>query len=81
MPQLKSSVWFAVVAPAGFPQALVERINAETNKLLSDEEFRQRVRALGAEPMGHSPADYRKLFEDEYARWADVVKVSGAKID
>lgn len=81
MPQLKSSVWFAVVAPAGFPQPLAERINAETNKLLADEEFRQRVRALGAEPMGGSPADYRKLFDDEYARWAEVVKVSGAKID
>lgn len=35
----------------------------------------------GAEPMGGSITDYRKLFEDDYARWAEVVKVSGAKID
>ncbi len=81
MGRLKSSVWFAIAAPQGFPQALVERINAETNKLLADAAFRERVQALGAAPMGGSPADYRKLLEEEYARWAEVVKVSGAKID
>ena len=78
---LKSSVWFAVVAPAGAPAAVIERLNGETNKLLSDPEFRKRVQALGAEPMGGSAADYRRLFEDDYARWAEVVRVSGAKID
>jgi tripartite-type tricarboxylate transporter receptor subunit TctC len=78
---LKSSVWFAVVAPAGLPQAVVERINAETNRLLANEEFRKRIQGLGAAPMGGTPADYRKLFDDDYARWAEVVKVSGAKID
>jgi tripartite-type tricarboxylate transporter receptor subunit TctC len=81
MPQLQSSVWFAVVAPAGYPAALVDRINAETNKLLADPAFRDRVQALGAAPMGGSPADYQKRFDAEYARWAEVVKRSGAKID
>jgi tripartite-type tricarboxylate transporter receptor subunit TctC len=81
MPNLKSSVWFAVVAPNGFPAAVAERINAETNKLFADAEFRNRVQTLGAAPMGGSPADYRKLYDEEYARWAGVVKVSGAKID
>jgi tripartite-type tricarboxylate transporter receptor subunit TctC len=81
MTGLKSSVWFAVVAPTGVPAAVVERINAETNKLLADAEFRAKVQALGAAPMGGTPADYRKLFEGDYARWAEVVKVSGAKID
>jgi len=81
MANLKSSVWFAVVAPTGVPAAVVERLNAETNKLLADAAFRERVQALGAAPMGGSPADYAKLFEADYARWAEVVKRSGAKID
>ena len=81
MGNLKSSVWFAIVAPAGFPAALIDRINAETNKLLAGAEFRARVQSLGAAPMGGSAADYRKLYDEEYARWAEVVKVSGAKID
>ena len=81
MPQLQSSVWFAVVAPAGFPSAIVDRINAETNKMLADPAFRDRVQALGAAPMGGSPDDYQKRFDAEYARWAEVVKRSGAKID
>ncbi len=81
MGNLKSSVWFAVVAPNGVPAAVVERINAETNKLLADQAFRDRVQALGAAPMGGSAADYRALYESEFARWAAVVKASGAKID
>ena len=81
MKNLKSSVWFAVVAPHGVPQVVVDRVNAETNKLLSDEEFRKRIQGLGAAPMGGTPADYRRLFDEDYARWAEVVKVSGAKID
>jgi tripartite-type tricarboxylate transporter receptor subunit TctC len=81
MPGLKSSVWFAVAGPAGMPPAVIERVNAETNKLLADEAFRARVITLGAQPMGGSPADYRRLHDEEYARWAEVVKVSGAKID
>jgi tripartite-type tricarboxylate transporter receptor subunit TctC len=80
MPTLKSSVWFAVVAPHGVPQPIIDRVNAETNKLLGDEEFRKRIQGLGAAPMGGTPADYRKLFDEDYARWAEVVKVSGAKI-
>ena len=78
---MRSSVWFAIVAPTGMPQAVVERINAETNKLLADAQFASRVQALGAAPMGGTPADYAKLFDADYARWAEVVKRSGAKID
>ena len=81
MGNLKSSVWFAIVGPNGLPQAVVERVNAETNKLLADAEFRTRIQTLGAAPMGGSPADFRKLFDEEYARWAEVVKVSGAKAE
>ncbi|MEK6245118.1 MAG: tripartite tricarboxylate transporter substrate binding protein [Pseudomonadota bacterium] len=81
MARLTSSVWFAVVAPQGVPQAVVERISTETNKLLADEDFRKRIQGLGAAPMGGTPADYRKLYDEDYARWAEVVKASGAKID
>ena len=81
MGRIKSSVWFAVVAPVGTPQAVIERINTETNKLLADAEFRNRIQALGAAPMGGSAADYRKLYDEEWTRWAEVVKASGAKID
>jgi tripartite-type tricarboxylate transporter receptor subunit TctC len=81
MRNLKSSVWFAVVAPHGIAQPIVDRINAETNKLLVDSDFRNRIQGLGAAPMGGSPADYRRLFDEDYARWAEVVRVSGAKID
>jgi tripartite-type tricarboxylate transporter receptor subunit TctC len=81
MASLKSSVWFGVAGPAGLPQSIVERVNAETNKLLADASFRERVQTLGAAPMGGTPGDYRKLYDEEFTRWAEVVKASGAKID
>jgi tripartite-type tricarboxylate transporter receptor subunit TctC len=81
MGRIKSSVWFAVVAPVGTPQAVIDRVNAETNKLLADAEFRNRIQTLGAAPMGGSSADYRRLYDEEWTRWAEVVKASGAKID
>ena len=81
MGRLKSSVWFAVAGPNGLPQVIIDRLNAETNKLLADPAFRERVQTLGAAPMGGTPADFRKLYEEEYTRWAEVVKASGAKID
>jgi tripartite-type tricarboxylate transporter receptor subunit TctC len=81
MGRIKSSVWFAIVAPVGTPQAVIERVNGETNKLLADAEFRNRIQGLGAAPMGGSTADYRKLYDEEWTRWAEVVKASGAKID
>ncbi len=81
MKTLKSSVWFGVVAPQGVPQAVIDRINGETNRLLADEEFRKRILGLGAAPMGGTPADFRRLYDEDYARWAEVVKISGAKID
>jgi tripartite-type tricarboxylate transporter receptor subunit TctC len=81
MKALKSSVWFAVVAPQGLPQHVIDRINIETNRLLADEGFRARIQGLGAAPMGGTPADYRRQFDEDYKRWAEVVKVSGAKID
>ena len=81
MPQLQSSVWFGVVGPQGTPKAVVDRVNAEVTKLLADPAFRKRLTDIGAEPLAGGPDDFAKRLADEYARWGEVVKLSGARIE
>ena len=81
MPQLQSSVWFGVVGPAGTPKQVVDRVQAEVARLLADPAFRKRLTDIGAEPLAGGPAEFAKKLADEYARWGEVVKVSGARIE
>jgi tripartite-type tricarboxylate transporter receptor subunit TctC len=73
--------WFGVVAPAGTPEAIVNRLNAELQAALNDPEIRRRVIASGAEPMPGTPAEFRSMIESEILKWASVIKVSGARIE
>ncbi len=81
MPQLISSVWFGLVGPPGTPKAVVDRLNAEVTKLLADPAFRKRLGDIGAEPLTGGPAEFAKRLAEEYARWGEVVKLSGARIE
>ena len=81
MPQLQSSVWFGIVGPQGTPNVVVDRVNAEVTKLLADPAFRKRLNDIGAEPFPGGPAEFAKRLAEEYARWGEVVKLSGARIE
>jgi tripartite-type tricarboxylate transporter receptor subunit TctC len=73
--------WFGVVMPAGTPPAIVGRMNAEIVAALKRQEMHERVLAAGAEPSPSTPAEFGALIRDEIAKWAEVVKASGAKPD
>jgi tripartite-type tricarboxylate transporter receptor subunit TctC len=81
LPGFESSAWYALVAPAGTPRAVTDRLNNEVNRLLADPEFRARLAAMGAEPMGGSGDAAAAYLEQETRKWAEVVRQSGAKID
>jgi tripartite-type tricarboxylate transporter receptor subunit TctC len=81
MPGLESGTWFGLLAPKGTPKPVIARMNAEVNKLLQTPEFRQKVVSMGLEPLGGTPEQFAKYLDDEIRRWAEVVKISGAKID
>jgi tripartite-type tricarboxylate transporter receptor subunit TctC len=76
-----SSAWYGVMAPAGVPQEVVNRINAEVNALLKTPEIRKRIADFGGEPGGGSPADFERFVAAETQRYAAVVKASGAKVE
>ncbi|MSQ70192.1 MAG: tripartite tricarboxylate transporter substrate binding protein [Betaproteobacteria bacterium] len=75
------SAWFGLAAPAGTPEAIVNRINAETRALLQVPALREKLFALGMEPLGSTPAEFATFIRSEIKRLGEVVKASGAKLN
>jgi tripartite-type tricarboxylate transporter receptor subunit TctC len=75
------SSWVALFGPARMPASIVETLNRETLAALKIPEVRTRIAALGTVVMGTSAAELGKFQRDEVARWAQVVKASGATVD
>jgi tripartite-type tricarboxylate transporter receptor subunit TctC len=73
--------FYAVVAPAHTPRAIVSKINAEVVRNLRSPEVAAHMAADGAEVIGSSPEELAKALRDDYARWAQPVKDSGARAD
>ncbi len=73
--------WFGLLAPAGTPQAVVNRLQQETAKALNSPEIKEKLLAQGAIPSGNSPQEFAALIDAEIKKWAVVVKASGARVD
>lgn len=83
-PELKgyeASSWFGLLAPAGTPMDIVNRVQQETAKALGSPALKERLQAQGAIPGGMTSAEFGKFIAAETAKWAKVVKASGAKVD
>lgn len=81
VPGYNANAWFGVFAPAGTPDAVIARLQSEISKILRVPEIRERFLALGAEPVGSTPGEFAAFYRNEVAKWAKVVKESGAQID
>ena len=73
--------WYGVIGPAKLPKAVVTRLNEEFVRILNQPEVRERIVADGAEPVGSAPEDFREFMLAEVAKWARLVKETGAKLD
>jgi tripartite-type tricarboxylate transporter receptor subunit TctC len=78
---LVATIWFSLSGPAGLPEPVVERLNAETRKALHAPEVLERLKPEGIEPGDLSPAEFTAFVAEESRRWAPVVRASGAKND
>ena len=81
VPGYDANAWFGMFVPAGTPQSVIDRLNAETVKIIKLPDTRERFLSLGAEPVGGTPAEFGKFFRSEVAKWGKVVKASGVQVD
>ena len=77
----EASSWFGLLAPAGTPPDIVNRIQQEVAKSLATPAMKERLLAQGAIPGGNTPAELAKHIDNEHKKWAQVVKTSSSKVD
>lgn len=73
--------WFGVVAPAGTPQPIIDRLNAAVNAALKDPAYRATVESQGAEVAGGSPAEFRQFIQSESVKWSQLIKDRGIQLN
>jgi tripartite-type tricarboxylate transporter receptor subunit TctC len=73
--------WFGILAPAGTPKAVVDKLNAAINKALADPGVRKSIQQEGGEVLGGTEEHFAQLMKSELAAWSPIVRQSGAKVD
>ena len=81
VPGYEATAWFGIGMPRGTPAEIIEKLNAEVNRALSDPNMLARLAELGGKPIKGTPADFGKVIAAETAKWAKVVISSGAKVE
>jgi tripartite-type tricarboxylate transporter receptor subunit TctC len=81
VPGYESGIWLGLMAPAGTPRPILEKLNAEANKIIKSDEVKAAWAKQGVFPMGMSIEQFDRFLREEIVKWAKVVKVSGAKAD
>jgi tripartite-type tricarboxylate transporter receptor subunit TctC len=79
VPKYEATIWLGLMAPKATPAAIVNRLNAEVSRIVGDPETARAWKAQGATPMQMSVADFTRYIQGDIAKWADIVRVSGAK--
>ena len=80
-PKVAVSLWYGLLAPAGTPKPVVEKLNREAARALTSPDVRDKLQAQGAEPMPGTPEAFASFMQEEMAKWAPVVKQAGVKLD
>jgi tripartite-type tricarboxylate transporter receptor subunit TctC len=81
VPGYETGIWLGLMAPAGTPRPVLERLNAEVAKVLSAADVKQTWDRQGAVPMNMTIAQFDKFLRDDIVKWAGVVKATGMKVE
>jgi tripartite-type tricarboxylate transporter receptor subunit TctC len=81
IPRFESSSWYGIVAPAKSPRDVIAKLNAEVLAILKAPDVRQIFTAQGTDIIGSTPEEFARYIKAELAKWASVVKKSGARVD
>ena len=77
----ETAAWSGLYAPAGTPPEIIARLNAEVVKILKTPSVKEQLAGQGAEPVGDTPEEFGRFTREEIAKWAKLIKISGAKIE
>jgi tripartite-type tricarboxylate transporter receptor subunit TctC len=80
-PEFEATSWYSLVAPAGTPAAVIDRLHAEIVRALREPDVRERIAGLGAEPVGNSPAEFAAMQRAEAVRWTRLAKEANIHAD
>lgn len=81
IPGFGSTPWYGILAPAGTPVAIVNKLNAAIKTALADKDVQERLLKQGCEPLESTPQQFATLIKDDLANWQKIVKSSGARVD
>ncbi len=81
LPDIQAAPWFAYMAPAATPPAIVQRLSAELDGALKEPEVREKLRSAYFDPVGGTPAALGQFMREEQARWRPVIERAGLKPD
>jgi tripartite-type tricarboxylate transporter receptor subunit TctC len=81
LPGFDVTSWYSIVAPAGTPPAVVDRLQKEIARALDNAEVKAKLAALGAEPVGNSPAEFAAMIKVEAAKWGKIVKDANIRVE
>ena len=81
LPGYDLTIWTGILAPGGTPKEIIQRLSTAVLAVLKSPEMRERLASQGAEPVGDTPEQFAAYIKSEIARWAVVVKASGAKAE
>jgi tripartite-type tricarboxylate transporter receptor subunit TctC len=81
VPGFEAATWHGVLVPAGTSTAIIDRLNAEINRMLQLPDVRDRLTALGAEIIGGTPKEFADHIQREIPKWAKVIKDAGVRLE
>jgi tripartite-type tricarboxylate transporter receptor subunit TctC len=81
LPGFEAVSWYALMAPAATPSAIINKVHADTAKVLQMADVRERLTGMGAEPSGEPPAELAARIKTEYDRWGEVVRKANIRAD
>ena len=81
LPGYEATAWFGVLAPAATPPQIIARLNGAIVKIAQTREMQERLMAEGADAVGNTPEQFAQIIRNDIAKWAKVVKASGARAD
>jgi tripartite-type tricarboxylate transporter receptor subunit TctC len=81
MADFEVSSWNGLAAPRGTPQAVIDKLNAEVNKILAEPDFQRQLQALGAHAEGGSPQQFAEHVQAQILKWRGVIRAAGITLD